>query len=104
MSISMQKKVSYTAIPVAVLGLAGVVMKKFSHKDGEISKTKQKVEGVVGQASHDIDETITDLKGNLEGKTASQLEKSIDSAVNTAKQKLDRIASETKQRIRMHTS
>lgn len=104
MSVSVQKKVSYTAIPVAVLGLAGIVMKKMSHKNGDVGKAKQQVEGVVTQAAHDIDETMSDLKGNLEGKTASQLEKSIDSAVNTAKQKLERIASETKQAIRMHIS
>ena len=91
-----KKSIIYTAIPVTVLTTAGIVAKMLSKRDGTI---KEELREATTDAFNDIDSAITDLKDNIEGKSASQLEKILDSAVEKAKERLDRMSSIIKTRL-----
>ncbi|MFP4164460.1 MAG: hypothetical protein ACLFQB_02095 [Chitinispirillaceae bacterium] len=87
------------AVPVVVLGVAGVVMRKMAGHDGK-ALTEQ-IRQATRETVHDLEGTVSDFRKNLEGKSASQLQKSIDSITDNTKSRIDRIANQLKNRIRV---
>lgn len=86
------------AVPVVVLGVAGLVMRKMAGHDGKVT---ERIKQVTRDTVHDLESTVSDFRHNLEGKSASQLQKSIDSIVDNTKSRIDRIANQLKNRIRV---
>ncbi len=93
---SMKKRIVFMAIPLTVLAAAGLIMKKVAKRDGRIS---EEVKEATSNAFEEIDSTILELKNNIEGKSASKLQHTLDSIVEKAKEKLDKIAVDVKSRI-----
>jgi len=92
----LNKRIAYTAIPVAILGLAGLLMRKMAKKNGRISED---IKDISREATNGIDNTVTKLKGNFEEKSASHIQHSIDKAVEMAKKQLDDIAAQVKSKL-----
>ena len=91
------KSVIYTAIPVALISAAaGLIVKKSLKRDGHIP---EQIKEATDDAIKEIDSTMSELKGNLEGKSISHLEKNLDTTIENAKVKLDRMASQMKQKL-----
>lgn len=97
----MKKKVVFTAIPLTLLALSGIIFKLLKRKKEPIS---EEIIETAKDATKDIDSTVTELKGNIEGKSAVQIERTIDNAVENAKNKLDKIAFQIKDKIRTYRS
>ncbi|NLP03454.1 MAG: hypothetical protein GX089_13235 [Fibrobacter sp.] len=91
-----KRNITYTAIPLTVLAVAGIIMRKMASKDME---SKKEIKGTISEAFREIDDTVSELKTGMEDKSASQLERSLDSLLETAKKNLDRISSSIKTKI-----
>ncbi|MDR0307489.1 MAG: hypothetical protein LBI42_11720 [Chitinispirillales bacterium] len=51
------------------------------------------------ESSVELDYAVAELKRNLEGKSADQLERSLDSIVQNTKSRIDRIAAQLKNKV-----
>ncbi|HON12124.1 MAG TPA: hypothetical protein PLE24_14750 [Chitinispirillaceae bacterium] len=91
-----KRNITYTAIPLTALAVAGIIMRKMASKDME---SKREIKETISEALREIDDTVNELKTSMEGKSASQLERSLDSLLETTKRKLDRISSSIKTKI-----
>ena len=90
------KKVALTAIPVAIVAAIGVVAQMLKKKEGVTEEVKE----TTRDALKDLDSTFNDLKNNLQGKSASQLERTLDNAVEATKKQLDKMASQMRARLK----
>lgn len=93
-----KKNLAYTAIPLAALAVAGLIMKKVAGRT-ETAAITEEVKEAADHATKDFQNAFTDLRYTVEGRTGRQIEKNIDTAVANAKSRLDRIASQLKDRL-----
>jgi len=92
------KKIAAALVPIAFIGAAGIAVKMIAGKrDGLIT---EQTRAAVRDALRNIETAVTKLKSDIEGKSAVQLRRTVDSAVEITKRKLDQLATEVKNRIR----
>ncbi len=88
------------AIPAA-LGLGGVLIKTIGHgKNGKSQKIRDELQGVTDKLYDDLDITFSQVKDSIRGDSADKLEKSIDNAIEIARERLEAIAADAKDGIR----
>ena len=86
------------AIPIALtLAVASLFARLFSKKKEVIP---EEVKIMARNAVKDIEITVMKLKEALENKSAYQLEKNIDNAVEIAKSSIDKVASQIKVQLK----
>ncbi|MCL2690515.1 MAG: hypothetical protein FWE57_11820 [Chitinispirillia bacterium] len=86
----------------AVFLLVFIAFLCFIHKCRCACKAKRVSEATRRAAKEsglELDYAITDLKRSLEGKSAQQLERSLDSIVENAKSRIDKIAGHLKNKV-----
>lgn len=86
------------AIPVAVAGTAGLVIKKMTEHDGKVT---EEVKKAAKDSVHEMENAVSEFRNNLEGKSANQLDKNIDNIVENTKNRIDRIAAQLKNKLRV---
>jgi hypothetical protein len=84
------KKIAVLTIALVSLTVAGI---RIALKNNSIQK---KLNETKTSAIKDIENTISELKNNLEVKTTAQLQKTIDNSIELAKQNLDKISNQIK--------
>ncbi len=93
-------KALMVAVPAA-LGLGGVLIKAIGHgKNGKAQRLRDELQGVTDKLYDDLDITFSQVKDSIRGDSPEKLEKSIDSAVENAKERLDAVAADAKDGIR----
>ena len=91
-----RKKVAFSAIPVTVLALTGIAMRKMSGKDHGLS---EHVREITMNACKEIETSCQELQEKIESRSAQYLEKNIDNIFDNMKSRLDHISSKIKSRL-----
>lgn len=94
------KKVWYSIIPAMALGIGGIVAGASRKKhNGHSAELEKKLRSVTSKMQGDIEGTLSDVNQSLKGDSVRKLEKNIDKAVEDAKHRLDKLASNAKEEL-----
>jgi LytS/YehU family sensor histidine kinase len=86
------------AIPITVaVATASLFIRGFTKKKETIPEN---VKEVAKSAVQDIENTVLELKDAIENKSVNQLEKNIDNAVENAKTRIDKMATQIKKQLK----
>ncbi len=92
------KNMAKTAIPVVLLTTTVIAAKRImSRKNGKT--VSEQLKEAAKNSAEQIDNAVGDLKRGITGKNQSQLEKSIDSMVESTKQKIDTVSLQLKEKL-----
>jgi len=96
-----KSKALMVAVPAA-LGLGGIIIKAIGHgkNSGKARMVRDELQGVTDKLYDDLDIAFSQVKDSIRGDSAEKLEKSIDNAIENAKERLDAISADAKDSIR----
>lgn len=93
-----KNSIALFAIPITVVvATASLFIRFFSKKKQSIPEN---IEEVAKNAVQDIEKTVFELKDAIENNSVNQLEKNIDNAVESAKTRIDKMATQIKSQLK----
>ena len=93
-----KNRIAQIAIPITVaVATASLFIRFFTKKKETIPEN---VKEVAKNAVQDIENTVLELKEAIENKSINQLEKNIDNAVESAKTRIDKMATQIKTQLK----
>lgn len=94
--IKLRKKAMFAAIPVGIVILIGIIIKKMT---SECSSSAEHVRDITHDTSKEIESSSQELQEKIENRSAAYLKKNIDNIIVNAKSRLDQIGSTLKVKL-----